>query len=155
MINLLDVIDEVEEAAAQSVFSPPPARRPARGTMGSADCDGESESIMKKFNTTAVCIPSKHYMVDLSERVAQIKEMVDAGEYFTINRARQFGKTTTITALRKILVEEYSVLSLDFQGIGKAGFSTEEKFVQEFCRLVWSRRKANSKIPDGILRKIL
>ena len=25
---------------------------------------------MKKFNTTAVCIPSKHYMVDLSERVA-------------------------------------------------------------------------------------
>ena len=110
---------------------------------------------MKKFNTTAVCIPSKHYMVDLSERVAQIKEMVDAGEYFTINRARQYGKTTTITALRKILVEEYSVLSLDFQGIGKAGFSTEEKFVQEFCRLVWSRRKANSKIPDGILRKIL
>ena len=100
---------------------------------------------MKKFNTTAVCIPSKHYMVDLSERVAQIKEMVDAGEYFTINRARQYGKTTTITALRKILVEEYSVLSLDFQGIGKAGFSTEEKFVQEFCRLVWSRRKANSK----------
>ena len=123
--------------------------------MGLADCDGESESIMKKFNTTAVCIPSKHYMVDLSERVAQIKEMVDAGEYFTINRARQYGKTTTITALRKILVEEYSILSLDFQGIGKAGFSTEEKFVQEFCRLVWSRRKANSKIPDGLLRKIL
>ena len=56
---------------------------------------------MKKFNTTAVCIPSKHYMVDLSERVAQIKKMVDAGEYFTINRARQYGKTTTINALKK------------------------------------------------------
>ncbi|MBR3317046.1 MAG: hypothetical protein IKG21_04415 [Atopobiaceae bacterium] len=45
-------------------------------------------------------MPSKHYMVDLSERVAQIKEMVDAGEYFAINRARQYGKTTTLYALR-------------------------------------------------------
>ena len=26
---------------------------------------------MKKFNTTAVCIPSKHYMVDLSEKVEE------------------------------------------------------------------------------------
>ena len=145
MINLLDVIDEVEEAAAQSVFSPPPARRPARGTMGSADCDGESESIMKKFNTTAVCIPSKHYMVDLSECVAQIKEMVDAGEYFTINRARQYGKTTTITALRKILVEEYSVLSLDFQGIGKAGFSTEENSYRSFAGWFGAEEKQTPK----------
>ena len=24
---------------------------------------------MKEFNTTAVCIPSKHYMVDLSARM--------------------------------------------------------------------------------------
>ncbi len=51
---------------------------------------------MKKFNTTGVCIPSKHYMVDLSERVAEIGKMVDDGKYFTINRARQYGKTTTI-----------------------------------------------------------
>ena len=106
---------------------------------------------MKKFNTTAVCIPSKHYMVDLSERVAKIKKMVDAGEYFTINQARQFGKTTTITALKKVLAKEYVVLSLDFQGIGKAGFATEEKFVQEFCRLVWNRRKSTPGIPDDVL----
>ena len=79
---------------------------------------------MKEFNTTAVCIPSKHYMVDLSEKVAEIKKLVDAGKYFTINRARQYGKTTTLTALKKILVEEYDVLFLDFQGIGKSGFST-------------------------------
>ena len=51
---------------------------------------------MKKFNTTAVCISSKHYMVDLSERVKEIKKLVDDGKYFTINRARQYGKTTTI-----------------------------------------------------------
>ena len=38
---------------------------------------------MKEFNTTAVCIPSKHYMVDLSERVAEIKKLVDAALYLS------------------------------------------------------------------------
>ena len=77
---------------------------------------------MKKFNTTAVCIPSKHYMVDLSERVAEIRQMVDAGEYFTINRARQYGKTTTIDALCQSLEHNYVVISLDFQDIEDGSF---------------------------------
>lgn len=46
-------------------------------------------------------------MVDISERQQQIKGMVDAGQYFTINRARQYGKTTTLRALEKLLVKEY------------------------------------------------
>ena len=109
---------------------------------------------MKKFNTTAVCVPSKHYMVDLSERIKEIKKMIDAGMYFTINRARQYGKTTTIAALKQVLIREYIVVSLDFQGIGKAGFSTEELFVQEFCRLIWNRRKVDTGIPEKILETI-
>ncbi|MBO5599327.1 MAG: AAA-like domain-containing protein [Oribacterium sp.] len=101
---------------------------------------------MKEFNTTAVCIPSKHYMVDLSDRVKEIKKLVDDGKYFAINRARQYGKTTTLTALRQGLLDEYIVLSLDFQKISNSGFATEEKFVQEFCRLIWNKRK----VIDGI-----
>ena len=58
---------------------------------------------VKRFNTTAVCIPSKHYMVDISDKVAEIKKMVDDGKYFTINRARQYGKTTTLSALHGVL----------------------------------------------------
>ena len=50
----------------------------------------------KTFNTTAVCIPGEHYMVDISGRLQKIKEMIDAKKYFTINRARQYGKTTTL-----------------------------------------------------------
>ena len=96
---------------------------------------------MRKFNTTAVCIPSQHYMVDLSERVEEIKRMVDAGEYFTINRARQYGKTTTLDALETSLSPSYAVLSLDFQKISAASFKTEEKFVKAFCRLVIKRGK--------------
>ncbi len=109
---------------------------------------------MKKFNTTAVCIPAKHYMVDISDRVSRIRKMVDAGEYFTINRARQYGKTTTIIALKNDLADKYVVLSIDFQGIGKAGFSTEEVFVQEFCRLIWNRRKQIDPMPEGVLNSI-
>ena len=106
---------------------------------------------MKQFNTTAVCIPSKHYMVDLSERVEAIKQLVDAGKYFTINRARQYGKTTTLTALKNAICTDYIVVSLDFQGIGNSGFSTEEKFVQEFSRLIWNRGKLDKEIPTEVL----
>ncbi len=91
---------------------------------------------MKEFNTTAICIPSKHYMVDLSERVAEIKKLVDDGKYFTINRARQYGKTTTLDALCTSLYDEYIVLSLDFQDIGDAVFKTEGSFTKGMCRII-------------------
>ena len=91
---------------------------------------------MKEFNTTAVCKPEKHYMVDITERVLKIKKLVDAGKYFTINRARQYGKTTTLKALRKVLMSEYTVIALSFEGITNAGFITESEFVQAFSRIM-------------------
>ena len=49
----------------------------------------------KKFCTTGTCIPEKNYMVDLSSRIQQIiNQYIESGQYFTINRARQYGKTT-------------------------------------------------------------
>ena len=110
---------------------------------------------MKKFNTTAVCIPSKHYMVDLTERVREIKEMVDDGKYFVINRARQYGKTTTLNWLRGYLADEYDVISLDFQGISAAGFQTEGAFVKAFTRLLLNRHEfLGMYIPEKILAEL-
>lgn len=106
---------------------------------------------MRTFNTTAICIPKKHYMVDLSERIEEIRKLVDEGKYFTVNRARQYGKTTTLTALRSELSKEYDVVFIDFQSIGKSGYSTEEKFVQEFCRLLWNRRELDNVDMDCII----
>ena len=61
-------------------------------------------TFMKRhFNVNGECQPDLHYMVDISDRLRQIKQMVDDGQYFTINRARQYGKTTTLTALAKYL----------------------------------------------------
>ena len=50
----------------------------------------------KVFNTDGYCDPELHYMVDLSGRLNEIRVMVDAGQYFTVNRARQYGKTTIL-----------------------------------------------------------
>lgn len=90
----------------------------------------------KRFNTAGLCIPQYHYMVNISDKIVQIKEMIDAGNYFTINRARQFGKTTTLEMLRVSLKEEYVVLSLSFENLGTASFSEEKIFVKDFIEVV-------------------
>ena len=63
---------------------------------------------MREFNSTGLCVPERHYMVDISGRVAQIRAMVERGDYFCINRARQYGKTTTLVALERALAVERS-----------------------------------------------
>ena len=116
---------------------------------GTVQTIGRERFAMKKFNTTAVCIPSKHYMVDLSERVKEIRKLVDDGKYFTINRARQYGKTTTLNALSVSMTAEYIVLSLDFQDIGDAVFKTEGAFVQGMCRIICDAAEfMDTPIPD-------
>ena len=109
---------------------------------------------MKRFTTVGVCIPEKHYMVDLTKRLQEIKKLVDEGKYFTINRGRQYGKTTTLYALTDYLENDYEVVSLDFQGISYSGFASEEDYVQAFCRMI--KRKSISKfaIPDNIAHRI-
>ena len=108
---------------------------------------------MKVFNTTAVCIPSKHYMVDISERVREIKKLVDVGKYFTINRARQYGKTTTLKALQQVLLEDYEVLGLSFEGITGENFSSEQSFVKAFCRLFKKNPMRYKSLPEAIRDK--
>ena len=106
---------------------------------------------MKTFNTTAVCVPSKHYMVDLSERVQEIRKLVDAGKYFTINRARQYGKTTTIDALCNELDGEDLVISLDFQDMESGSFENGGEFSRAFARMILDAAEFDGlRIPDSI-----
>ncbi|XCP83825.1 AAA-like domain-containing protein [Roseburia hominis] len=86
----------------------------------------------KEFNISGDCKPEIHYMVDITEKLKKIKKMVDEGRYFTINRARQYGKTTTLKALKKFLEDEYLVVRMDFQRLGYASFETEQSFVTSF-----------------------
>ncbi|MBR3312815.1 MAG: ATP-binding protein [Atopobiaceae bacterium] len=94
---------------------------------------------MREFNTTGLCVPRKHYMVDISGRVAQIRAMVERGDYFCINRARQYGKTTTLAALEDALAEDFTVASLDFQALGHADFATEGTFAGALAQTLLDR----------------
>ena len=87
---------------------------------------------MRKFNVAGLCVPEKHYMVDISGKLAKIREMVDNGDYFTINRARQYGKTTTLLLLARSLPKEYTCISLSFEGVGDAMFESSASFCQRF-----------------------
>jgi len=91
---------------------------------------------MKRFKVTGICVPEKHYMVDISGKIAEIKKLVDDGDYFTINRARQYGKTTTLNELEKKLAGEYIVISISFEELGDESFASSEKFCLEFMELV-------------------
>lgn len=87
---------------------------------------------MKKFNITGKCIPEQHYMVDISERIERIKQIVDAGDYMCINRGRQYGKTTTLSLLKRRLDKEYVVFSLSLEGVGDAELKTDETLASAF-----------------------
>lgn len=91
---------------------------------------------MRRFNTTGLCVPSKHYMVSTDERVRQIRAMVEEGDYFSINRGRQYGKTTTLFALEGALSDAYGVISLDFQRLGSEEFAGEHTFATAFVTLL-------------------
>lgn len=86
----------------------------------------------KSFNITGACRPAKHYMVDLTSRLEEIKKMIDDGQYFTINCGRQYGKTTMLRALAKYLQNHYEVISLDFQRMSSSSFESEHAFVTAF-----------------------
>ncbi|MCQ2464656.1 MAG: AAA-like domain-containing protein [Oscillospiraceae bacterium] len=90
---------------------------------------------MKEFNTEGTCIPEMHYMVDTSSKIEHITQLIDKGKYFTINRSRQYGKTTTISQLKRTLKSRMQVISISFEGIGEEPFGTNAAFVRTFIEL--------------------
>ncbi len=71
--------------------------------------NNERIDFSKKFNVTGTCIPEKYFMVNIENKLQQIFSMIEDGQYFTINRPRQYRKTTTLFLLMKWLfaTDEY------------------------------------------------
>ena len=100
---------------------------------------------MKEFNTEAICIPKLHYMVDISDKLQQIEKLIAHGDYFTINRARQYGKTTMMSALSRKLQDQYLMVRMSFEGVGDTFFENDYRFVRNFIkRMGKSLKKANA-----------
>ena len=83
---------------------------------------------MKEFNITGTCIPNEHYMVDTTLKLNEIMKFIEKRKYFTINRPRQYGKTTTMYLLEEKLKKnkEYLLISISFEGLGEVSFESEK-----------------------------
>jgi hypothetical protein len=82
----------------------------------------------KRFNVAGPCNPKKHYMVNIDDKLKTIQNMIERGDYFVINRPRQYGKTTVLSQLSKRLSSSYLVIRTSFEGIGDKVFQCEEIF---------------------------
>ncbi len=91
----------------------------------------------KKFNVTGLCLPEYHYMVDISDKIDEIRTYIDDGEYFAMNRARQYGKTTTLKILKDRIQADYVVFSLSFEGLTSETFADENTFCVRFLGLLY------------------
>jgi AAA-like domain len=101
----------------------------------------------KKFNVTGLCLPNRHYSADVSGKLAATMKMIDEGEYFIINRPRQYGKTTTMHTLRRQLIEMgYAVFHISFETVADSIFQSEEKLSAGFLRLLG--RIAHESVPE-------
>lgn len=117
------------------------------------------DMVLKKFNVNGLCYPDRHYMADLHERLRKIKVLVDQGDYFVINRARQYGKTTTLWALKNYLRETYVVASINFQQLSESDFEEEYAFTSAFADLFLDAIGEDGQDPAveepvGLLRRI-
>ncbi len=89
----------------------------------------------KKFNVTGTCISDKHYMVDITNKINIIIDLIQNGDYFVINKPRQYGKTTTLHVLEARCTLNYNILSISFEGSGDGLFSSEAIFCSNILTL--------------------
>lgn len=96
----------------------------------------------KEFNITGNCRPNRHFMADTRAKMEGVMELVTKGKYFTMNRPRQYGKTTTLFALFDALAasEEYLAFKISFEGVGDEVFKTEPAF----AKMVFEQMERNA-----------
>jgi hypothetical protein len=83
-------------------------------------------------------------MVEIKDKLKKIEYYIDNGEYFTINKPRQYGKTTTINQINKYLNNKYFILEISFEGLGDYAFESEERFCKSFISLLNNRIEKNN-----------
>ena len=98
----------------------------------------------KKFNITGSCNPEWHYMVDTEERFKAVEELIDMGEYFSINRARQYGKTTMLDMIWRRMTDRYLIIDCSFEGVDDSAFASHAAFVEMFADQMTDRLESRN-----------
>lgn len=90
----------------------------------------------KRFNTTVTCNPSKHYMVDITKKMKYVEGLIENAHYFTINRGRQFGKSTVLNWIYNNLSDRYYVVAISFETTSSVAWQSEEGFIDNVCQKI-------------------
>lgn len=85
------------------------------------------EKRSKRFNTSGLCFPGKHYMIDPLKRLEDVESLIKDELYFTLHAPRQTGKTTYLYAIARKLNKEgnHIALVVSFETAGYPGISME------------------------------
>jgi hypothetical protein len=78
-------------------------------------------------------------MADTSDRIEQIFKIVEQGDYFVINRPRQYGKTTSLYLLNKKLEQtsEYFPVKISFEKISTESYKNDTTFIHALMMQLW------------------
>ena len=72
-------------------------------------------------------------MVDTTAKMKVFERMIDEKKYFTINRARQFGKSTSLNWILHNMSQRYLVVPIDFENTSESNWLSEKSFYDFFC----------------------
>ncbi len=122
----------------------------------------------KEFNTSGTCDPETHYMVDTTAKMKVFERLIDKKKYFTITRARQFGKSTSLNWILHNMSDRYLVIPASFEQYSAENWTDDKAFCKYFCTKIidacvkmedktiidfWKSAKRNSKINFDYLSK--
>ena len=98
----------------------------------------EMNKMEREFNVTGICVPDKHYMVNVANKFKEVMKLIEKGKYFAINRPRQYGKTTMLFNITKVLRQDdkYILSKMSFEGIGDTIFENEHSFSPRFVGML-------------------
>ena len=99
----------------------------------------------KEFNTSVICDPKRHYMVDVTAKMKVFERLIDKKKYFTITRARQFGKTSALNWIYNNLSDRYLVIPSSFELSSKEDWVSTDSFCHYFCTKIINEL---AKMPD-------
>lgn len=88
----------------------------------------EQKKKFKRFNTSGLCFPEQHYMVDPLPRLKEVEGLIGEQLYFTIHAPRQTGKTTYLqaAALKLNAQGEHIAVVVSFEQAGYNNITVEQ-----------------------------
>ena len=88
----------------------------------------------KIFNTSVTCNPTEHYMVDTTQKMKVFERLINNRNYFTINYARQFGKSTSLNWILRNMSDRYLVIPASFERSSAEDWISTDSFCRYFCK---------------------